>query len=257
MGSGGAIRLNGSSLRCDLTDSVIALNTAELDGGGLYIANGARVQVEGTSFVANEAFRGGGPAIFVVSIQQVGAAQMLMDINNSTFFFNRALGSERGGGCIGATGFGLEINITNSWFSENDGGRGSGGAVYIYNGPNVDLENVTFTRNRAIFGGALYGENDARYLVNSCTFTENVADEGGAILTQGDVDVFFHLCTLTDNSALREGGAIKILNFKSGGSELARIEITNCILIGNSAGSNLFEDALYGTQTGGGALLAT
>jgi len=28
-------------------------------------------------------------------------------------------------------------------------------------------------------------------------------------------------------------------------------------LIGNSAGSNLFEDALYGTQTGGGALLAT
>ena len=89
---------------------------------------------------------------------------MLTDINNSTFFFNRALGGVRGGGGVGATGFGLEINITNSWFSDNDGGQGSGGAIYIFNGPNLDLENNTFTRNRAVFGGALYAEVRTHFL---------------------------------------------------------------------------------------------
>lgn len=83
---------------------------------------------------------------------------MLLDVSNSTFFFNRAFGSVRGGGAVGATGFGLEINITTSWFSQNDAGIGSGGAIYIFSGPTVDLTDTTFTDNKAAIGGALYAE---------------------------------------------------------------------------------------------------
>lgn len=66
MGSGGAVRLNGQNLTCNISDSVMNLNTAELDGGGIYIALGPRVRVNGVSFVGNEVFRGGAPAIFAV-----------------------------------------------------------------------------------------------------------------------------------------------------------------------------------------------
>ena len=66
MGSGGAIRLIGQNLTCNVSDSVMVLNTAELDGGGIYIGLGPRVRVNGVSFVGNEVFRGGAPAIFAV-----------------------------------------------------------------------------------------------------------------------------------------------------------------------------------------------
>lgn len=41
---------------------------------------------------------------------------------------------------------------------DNDAGIGSGGAVYIYNGPLVTILHSNFTRNQATMGGALYGE---------------------------------------------------------------------------------------------------
>lgn len=100
-------------------------------------------------------------------------------------------------------------------------------------------------------------QNDVKYEIRNSTFTANTANEGGAILTQGDVDVFMRSCTFESNSVLTEGGAIKVLNFKSGGNELAQIDMANSTMIHNRAGADIFEDALYGTQTGGGALLAT
>ena len=66
LGSGGAFRLSGQNLTCNISDSVMVLNTAELDGGGIYIALGPHVHVNRVSFIGNEVFRGGAPAIFAV-----------------------------------------------------------------------------------------------------------------------------------------------------------------------------------------------
>ena len=52
-----------------------------------------------------------------------------------------------------------------------------------------------------------------------------------------------------------EGGAIKVRNYVSAGDELARFRMTNSTVVENEAGTNLFEDRLYGTETHGGAIL--
>ena len=65
--SGGAIRIKGTGMRCSITDSVVfALNTAEFDGGGIYVSDQATVTINGASFIANEALNGGGAALFVM-----------------------------------------------------------------------------------------------------------------------------------------------------------------------------------------------
>ena len=73
---------------------------------------------------------------------------------------------------------------------------------------------------------------------------------------RGDVDITMDGCTFESNKAITEGGAIKVRNFISAGDELARFRMTNSIVVENGAGTNLFEDRLYGTETEGGAILA-
>ena len=86
-------------------------------------------------------------------------------ITNTAFLFNRALYSDRGGGCIGVAGFGSNVTITDCILSDNDGGRGSGGAIYVFGGPVVKIKGSAFERNKAEWGGALYAE------VDNCTST--------------------------------------------------------------------------------------
>ena len=73
---------------------------------------------------------------------------------------------------------------------------------------------------------------------------------------RGDVDVAMDDCTFKRNKAITEGGAIKVRSFISAGDELARFRMVDSIITDNGAGTNLFEDRLYGTETEGGAILA-
>ena len=67
LGSGGGIRLQGKNVSCTITDSVsFTLNTADLDGGGMHISNQATADINGSSFVGNEASNGGGAALFIL-----------------------------------------------------------------------------------------------------------------------------------------------------------------------------------------------
>ena len=92
--------------------------------------------------------------------------------------------------------------------------------------------------------------------INSTRFVNNSAEDGGAIDVRGDVDVAMDNCTFKGNRALVEGGAIKVRNFRSSGDELSRFRMTNSIVTENGAGTNQFEDRLYGSETQGGAILA-
>ena len=77
---------------------------------------------------------------------------------DTTFLFNRALYSERGGGTIGVAGFGSNLMIRECSFQDNDGGKGAGGAVYVFRGPIVTIKKSSFERNKANKGGAIYAE---------------------------------------------------------------------------------------------------
>ena len=73
---------------------------------------------------------------------------------------------------------------------------------------------------------------------------------------RGDVDVVMDNCIFESNRAITEGGAIKVLSFTSAGDERAQFRMTNSTVVDNKAGTNLFEDRLYGTETHGGGILA-
>ena len=83
-------------------------------------------------------------------------------ITDTAFLFNRALYTDRGGGCIGVAGFGSHVTINECFFSDNDGGRGAGGAIYVFVGAVVKIKGSAFERNKAEWGGALYAEVDNR-----------------------------------------------------------------------------------------------
>ena len=87
---------------------------------------------------------------------------MKINISSTSFLFNRGLYSDQGGGCIGVTGFGLDMMINECFFSDNDGGRGTGGAICVFGGPVVRIKRSAFERNKAEWGGALYAEVDNR-----------------------------------------------------------------------------------------------
>ena len=96
-------------------------------------------------------------------------------------------------------------------------------------------------------------QDDVRHEVYNSRFHNNTAEEGGALHTRGNVDLTLTECVLTSNAALTEGGAVKALNYQT--SERSFIVVHNSTVEKNRAGSNLFEDALYGTATVGGGLL--
>ena len=61
------MRVQGKNVRCTMTESVsFTLNTADLDGGGMHISNQATANISGASFVGNEAFNGGGAALYIL-----------------------------------------------------------------------------------------------------------------------------------------------------------------------------------------------
>ena len=72
----------------------------------------------------------------------------------------------------------------------------------------------------------------------------------------GDVAIEVDDCTFEKNRAVTEGGAAKVQNFASAQFGLAYFQMNNSRVHENEAGTNLFEDRLYGTETQGGGILA-
>ena len=61
------MRIQGRGVNCRICDSVsFALNTADFNGGGMHISNQAFANISNASFVGNEAFNGGGGALYIL-----------------------------------------------------------------------------------------------------------------------------------------------------------------------------------------------
>ena len=88
---------------------------------------------------------------------------------------------------------------------------GSGGAIYVADGGNLTLRNVSFTNNTAqYFGGAIFLNNTANITVENVTFSNNFAGTGGAIYAGSETDLKINNCTFTDNKANGADGASAI-----------------------------------------------
>ena len=128
------------------------------EGGAIYLGDGARATIEGSTFHGNKATNGGAIAgtggsqlridrssfIGNTASSQAGAlhaGSQTTDIANSSFIENVAY---LGGGAI-STGFG-KLNISNSTFSENQTESGAG-ALSLQDSADVSVTHGTFVRN--------------------------------------------------------------------------------------------------------------
>jgi cysteine-rich repeat protein/predicted outer membrane repeat protein len=229
-GRGGAMSNNGGSYQ--VTDCSFVGNEAHVNGGAIY--NGfAELLISGGAFYENRAIDSGG-AVFVLS--------SALTITNTDFVDNY-LYNPRRNSVYGNLGGALYVNggwqiLTNCLFQGNDGLFGGGLAS---SGATSTITGCTFTGNEALeymdganlfggLGGALY-TSDASTVMESCLVSDNVAEKnGGGIYSHQSMSTLVG-CTVANNATALYGGGIS--NTFNGTTE-----ITNCILWGNTAGSD-------------------
>lgn len=67
LGSGGAIRFEGSGITCRIANgSSFISNVAELDGGAIHLSDGLAMNITDVFFLGNEVRQGAGAAIYAV-----------------------------------------------------------------------------------------------------------------------------------------------------------------------------------------------
>lgn len=172
-----------------LTGAIVNGNQA-LDGGGLYVASGASVQVSGTRFEANGGGFGGG-------IENSGS----LTVTNSLITSNTVANS--GGGIWNLSGV---ISMTRSTISKNVASEGGGLNSY---GSSIDLRDVAVVDNISTGGGGGIWHAGTTLFATNITISGNRATgNGGGIYQNSSDNLFFVNATIADNSAGQYGGGI-------------------------------------------------
>ncbi len=209
---GGNTSSNGAGLNVAVSGAkvnlgnnvVIRENKATYNGGGVYVASGAILCLNGSSIIGNS----GGNRPANTSVEP-----------NSSNGINKA---NYGGGiyCSGTLGIGKSVNssgtLSNSSFS---GGIytnlsvSHGGGIYLTNTSTLSTNgSYIISKNRAgDFGAGIYYASTNALSLSSATFTNNEARGGGAIIIPigNNIDITVSGGTYTSNSATNgAGGAI-------------------------------------------------
>lgn len=208
----------------DLQGAEISNNTAEEDGGGIWLAN----NLETGWVTRNEA-----------------TANIYVHLNSGSIRNNTSLDGNGAGVFLYKTDIShiaakagtlsLDGNLAN-------GSEKNGGGIYIEDGKTINLSNVTteIKNNQASNGGAIYinSTSDVQVTLGNSTISSNaVTGSGGALyikggsLTLGKVDV-------TSNTAASHGGAVYV----DGGD-----------IIINGEGSTFSSNEVTGDNMNGGA----
>lgn len=251
---------NGSVgfLRADFSD-----NVASDQGGAIYAAIDAHLDVDNADFNRNQSREGG--AIYD------GTSPLQSIIRSSSFIENKA--TESGGGIFTSGGSDTNIATTNFEFNEANQGGGlyvavggqahvsdstiysnkaqRGAGVFVASDALVELERSVFDNNQAEHGGGLYVDDFGLAQVSSTTFANNTADRGGGIFVAGapsgigfpprSLQMFNS--QLTGNIANLDGGGLYI------GDE-ASVSVEQTDFVNNFAqdsGGGIFQDELFST----------
>ncbi len=130
--------------------------------------------------------------------------------------------------------------VTNCIFTGNSVDD-SGGGINNYNYSSPTVTNCTFSDNSAWGGGGMYNYNSSTTVTN-CTFSGNWADVWGGGIYNSNSSPTLTNCTFSGNWADIWGGGM----YNADDSDL---NIANCILWGNAAGTNGAEIALIGPNS--------
>ena len=191
-------------------------NTANSQGGALYIQDADGLDIIGCTFPTNQATTQGGHAWVDVN------AGYTCNIIGS-HFTNGAAGQDGGAIAFRSVNENDTHIISNCTFNGNVAGTGSGhdgGAIYAEEGGSLTVSDTVFTNNTAGGHGgaiALNGTDNGMYLVADSTvdFFNNVAgQDGGAIYidARGKGTHILDGCTVVGNSAGSDGGAFVVKN---------------------------------------------
>lgn len=211
---GGGIFIGSSSPEITtLTNCTFTSNTADAEGGGVYIATGGNASISTCIFTSNSALKGGGLGIFTSTS---------ISVTDCQFTSNSA--TQTGGGIYDSI---TSPEITNCVFTGNSANRGGGIGNYS---SSPDITNCSFTGNTSIqSGGAMMYMYFGVATIAECIFTNNSASgSGGAISCDLSALTVSSSSFLSNTAASGSGGAIKV---SSTGSGL----ISNCIISGNAA----------------------
>jgi hypothetical protein len=173
---GGGVYVTNASMtiaRCDFRNNDLNAEAAthKGEGGGVMASHAGDVVIADSVFEANQAYQGGGIAVFF------GPCSVL----RCRFTGNNAI---NGGGLF--AGSGVTLNVADGTFAANTGTRGAG---FFAGGPgtNVAITQTRISGNNAAEGGGCYISNVAFASVVRCIFTDNASNSGtgGAASTAG------------------------------------------------------------------------
>eukprot|EP01046_Picozoa_sp_COSAG06_P010654 COSAG06_NODE_585_length_14005_cov_13.777938_10_plen_2980_part_00 len=219
--SGGGVYIyEGAPL---LTDCDILRNHALIDGGALYL-DSTLATVVGFFIKDNVAdgAGGGGLVRFGDPVLRNGevkgniarqAGGFILDrcrmVVSETLFISNNAQDYFAGPSEGGIGGGLSIRggaptIVHCTFDGNIAAK-KGGAMYISDGCEGAIDNVTFYANSGLFGGAIYVEQSAIDVGGSRLLSNSAREDGGAILLSSDSSLL-HDLSFTGNRADRGGG---------------------------------------------------
>ena len=258
-------------------------NAGEGRGGAIRMRNGATVTIERSTLSGNAAVHGGAIATagggdrltisdssFTGNIAEMSAGGIYarggaVSISNSNFENNCALfarfrlvssGEDRGTPGAGADGC-FRVHYVRTAIDADLQTDVDGGAIRLLHGARVDIEDSTFSGNKASYGGALsttsknvslsvsgssfvgnrasgYGgaiggswQGGGRISISASSFVDNAAEDGDG----GAIDAGYHTLdiensTFSKNSADNGGGALKI-------DEDAKVTITHATFVDN------------------------
>ena len=142
---------------------------------------------------------------------------------------NKAESSGGFGGAIAMDYENAKFNMYGGTIQNNVSGTW-GGAIYVLNGGQVNINGGTISNNSGVYGGAI-AVTDSTVTIKNATISSNESDFGGAIISYNDVggsNITIDNTNLTNNSSYY-GGAIM-----SWGTSFT---LSNSTITGNSANS--------------------
>ena len=202
----------------EITNCEISKNSGSY-GGGIYVFNGATLDVKESRFEENMATFGA--AIYGENANVI--------IDNCDFNNNHCEGtgssgtSSTQGSAVLVSGSSASARISNARFYKNIADVGGAISISASTMDNI-IDNCEFHENIANeYGGAIYAytTGDGTVTLTQSIFDANSAAYGGAIFAQSDLGL--DKCEFNDNEAVNYGGAMYI----SGTADIDQTSFTN------------------------------
>jgi hypothetical protein len=206
-GAGGALYMQDGVLH--VVDSTFTNNQAEstgpdIGGGAIYLTGALHSVISGSTFLNNSGANAGA----------IGSLNSDLDVYNSTFQGNAALGFGANGDNSDTANGGCAYKATNG--QNQTGSGGNGGAIAIDGGSDTTHTfcGSTFKGNKGgvgALGGALFRTPDGSQqttTIDRCLFDSNTGDSAGAAYFHNSV-IALTSSTFTANAGAKGSGAIQ------------------------------------------------